>query len=239
LIRLHQFNSEWWGKPAGIIEDSTFFTFSREEQSAALKPFAWAEFRVPLNKDLPLCAIRDAGFMLADTQVHFRIALNKLRGSSNESSPGLTLRPATEPGYVLDPSDWAMFRHERFQFLPDITAEQLNARYAKWAESLLNNSPGLCFQIFYAGLPQGWFLAQSELDGTVNLALGVLRSDAKVSGFSVYQNVLRRLASMGYEVGHASFSVSNTAVHNIYAQLGARFVRPVGIWLWIPAAVKE
>jgi hypothetical protein len=216
-----------------ILDDPTFFSLPPNEQRCILEPFDWAEFRATLAENLPLLKMSDAGFTLADTQVHFRIRLRDLSNPLSDCSAGLTLRAATETGTLLDESEWAIFHHERFRHLPGVNTARLNVRYSMWAESLLKSDPRHCFQILYEGLPQGWFLARPESGDTLNLTLGVLRRDARVSGYAVYEAALRRFASMNYRVGCASFSISNTPVHNIYSQLGARFVRPVGMWLWV------
>jgi hypothetical protein len=171
--------------------------------------------------------------MRVDTQVQFRIGLRELAAAGNGRAAGVSLRSALEPDFSLDQSDWEIFGHERFRVLPGVTEERLNERYSRWAEMLRKNDPAHCFQILREGEPQGWFLGQAESGDTVNLTLGVLRRNAGVSGFTVYETALRRFREMGYRMGTASFSVSNTAVHNIYARLGARFTCPAGIWLWM------
>ena len=65
------------------------------------------------------------------------------------------------------------------------------------------------------------------------VALAMLAGDATISGMLLYQKACAAYARLGYRVGEASFSVTNTAVHNIYAKLGARFSTPAGNWLWI------
>jgi hypothetical protein len=61
----------------------------------------------------------------------------------------------------------------------------------------------------------------------------MLAKDARVSGMLLYHKACITYAGMGYRVGEASFSATNSAVHNIYARLGARFTAPSGNWLWI------
>jgi len=50
----------------------------------------------------------------------------------------------------------------------------------------------------------------------------------------LYQKTIRVYATKGARIGFTSFSVRNTAVLNIYSQLGARFTSAEGVWLWHP-----
>ena len=50
----------------------------------------------------------------------------------------------------------------------------------------------------------------------------------------LYQKTIRAYAAKGARIGFTSFSVRNTAVLNIYSQLGARFTSAEGVWLWHP-----
>jgi hypothetical protein len=61
----------------------------------------------------------------------------------------------------------------------------------------------------------------------------VLDRNGRMSGFELYARCLAEYARRGYRSGSASFSILHTAVHNIYAQLGARFETPLGIWFWV------
>ena len=42
MIRLHEFNTKWWGQPAGIIDDAGFFSLPAPARRQALEPFQWA-----------------------------------------------------------------------------------------------------------------------------------------------------------------------------------------------------
>jgi hypothetical protein len=67
----------------------------------------------------------------------------------------------------------------------------------------------------------------------INLTLAMLAAEAVTSGYDVYARAATEFAGLGFNLGWASFSVSNTAVQNIYASLGARFVEPREYWMWI------
>lgn len=229
MIRLHQFNTDWWGKPVGIIEDAAFFLLPAAERNQALAEFDWVEVRTELTNRVPSSAIHEAGFFAADTQVEFRIGLS---GGERTFPQGIELISAEDPGWSLDASCWAPFEHERFSLLPRITPERLLARYRMWALSLADKHPEHCFQILYEGGSQAWFLGGPISNDVVDLTLSVRRENARISGHAVYQAALAQYANLGFRIGQASFSIRNTGVHNIYAKLGARFRRPTGIWLW-------
>jgi hypothetical protein len=48
----------------------------------------------------------------------------------------------------------------------------------------------------------------------------------------LYEAALGAFAARGHRIGGASFSITNTDVHGIYAALGARFVSTDGSWIW-------
>lgn len=229
MIRTHEINTHWWGGAAGIVEDAAFFTLPDAERATALAAYQWVEFKCELGCAPPLASIAHAGFFLADTQIGFRIALKERCGACAEA---LTVSFAGESGFRYDEADLAPFAHERYMHLPGLTQERLNGRYAAWGHQLVREHPGTCLAILSAGEVQGWFLSQPA-DGGLNLTLAATRREARISGLLLYERSLAAYAAQGHRVGFASFSVRNTAVHNIYASLGARFTAPTGIWLWI------
>jgi len=76
MIRIHEFNTKWYGKKVGIVEDPTFFMLSHEEQKKALNKFAWVEFKHAMDDSISMMDIKTAGFFLADIQIAFRIGLS-------------------------------------------------------------------------------------------------------------------------------------------------------------------
>jgi hypothetical protein len=142
------------------------------------------------------------------------------------------VRFADEPGFSYREEDLAFFEHERYIHLPGHTPDHLRSRYAAWASHLIREHPSTCLAVLSGGELQGWFLSQPAAAG-LNLTLAAAHRHARVSGFLLYEKSLSAYAAAGHRIGFASFSVMNTAVHNIYAKLGARFTAPTGIWLWI------
>lgn len=230
MIRRHEFNSEWWGSDVGVVDEKAFFELPVEERARTLAPFAWAEYKGPLEPDV--CARAAAvGFVLVDTQLAFRLGLGRV--PSSESVERLAVRSADEHPFEVGADEVADFEHERFASLPGATQRRINARYALWSRQLVDADPAWCLQVLEGGDVQGWFLARKDGPG-LHLTLAMLRRDARVSGHSLYHRAVLEFARRGATVGGAEFSVTNTAVHNIYAALGARFLAPVGCWLWHP-----
>ncbi len=232
MIRAHEFNSQWWGQPVAIVDDPAFFALGLDEQRQRLAPFVWAEFRSGICPQLPIASIHRAGFFQVDTQVHFRIGISTLPEACGNGICPVSVRFATDPDFCLDEADWALFAHERYWYLPGVTPARINSRYTLWARMLAAGSPGECLQVLWEGEPQGWFLSRRTSPNSLDLTLGAIRRNAKISGYLLYRRALEEYARLGYRMGQGSFSVSNSPVHNIYAQLGARFVNPVAIWFW-------
>ncbi|MBI4815099.1 MAG: hypothetical protein HY791_02500 [Deltaproteobacteria bacterium] len=234
MIRTHRFNSEWYGQPAGILSDLAFFALDSRERSRELGRYAWVELRLPLGPSIPHELIRAAGFWYADTQLPFRVGLAGVAELPKTSSvERLVVRSAEERPFRISADEMAPFEHERFASLPGVDSVRLADRYARWANELVSTSPRTCLWIEEpSGAPVGWFLSAPE-GGLLRLAVAMLHRGARVSGMLLYHRALLAYSSLGYRVGFASFSVTNTPVHNIYARLGARFQRPEGEWLWV------
>ena len=230
MIRLHEFNTQWWGQPAGIIDDSAFFSMPAEAQQLALAPFRWAEFKSRFKNAPSLSALQRAGFFQINTQEEFRIALKN--GPLSPCDRPLEVRFADEQPFEVRNSDFASFEHERYRHLLGCTEELINARYGQWARSLVREYPKTCLEVCADGATQFWFLSRPEANG-LNLTLAMVRREAEISGFLLFEKALAAYAARGHRIGFASFSVLNTAVHNIYAKLGAHFLPPTGIWLWV------
>jgi hypothetical protein len=230
MIREHAFNTAWWGRPVAIVDDPGFFSLGEPEQREALSPFAWAEFRCALDTAPNPWTLAERGFAQVDTQLRFRIALNRLPDAPSPA-PDLPVRFAVETPFPVPAEALPTFPHERFRHLPGATADAVRRRYALWAAQLRNQSPEWCVAVGSDEDPQGWFLAEPA-GGHLHLALAMLRRDAGISGFELYAAALGAFAKKGMRLGEARFSIENRAVHNIYARLGAVFLETIGCWLW-------
>ena len=229
MIREHTFNSQWWGAKVGIISDPAFFSLGESEQQGRLSEYAWVEFVAPFDTVSPYDLAR-AGFLQTDTQIGFKVDLRRL-----PVLPGFTdleVEIADDTPFSVDLADLPLFEHERFRYLPGITPEKLNGRYALWSKALITSQPQWCLRIMHGFQVEGWFLSERD-EGGFNLTLASLHRDASISGMLLYQKALSTYAQRGQYVGGARFSVTNSPVHNIYAGLGARFLAPSGCWLWV------
>jgi hypothetical protein len=229
VIRQHDFNTQWWGRPVGIVDDAAFFTLPAAEQAKALVAFQWVEFKCLLKDAPPLLRLRDAGFFLADSQMDFRIGL-KFESKFPCPHP-LEVRCADTEPFTLSPEDVRSFENERYQHLPGQYPELINRRYIEWGRQLIRDHPGLCFELVSGAEVQGWFLSRPA-NGGLNLTLAMLHRSARISGFHLYQRSIWEYGRRGHRIGWAGFSVTNTAILNIYSALGARFNDPMGVWLW-------
>jgi hypothetical protein len=237
MIRTHKFNTRWWGRPVGIVDDAGFFEESEEARQTRLRDFDWVEFKAGLTESLDLKSIHDSGFFLSDVQLGFQ--LNLARIGETDSTRQLKVNSADQAAFDIRAESLAPFRHERFQHLPGCSIDRINERYALWANELIQQSPATCLQLFLDNKLEGWFLARPGESGRLDLTLAMLSADATISGMLLYQKACSVFAERGHRLGKASFSVTNTAVHNMYAAMGARFTQPQGIWLRLKPELGE
>lgn len=228
MIDRHDFNSDWWGRPVGIIRDDRWFDLPPSQQRTELAPYAWVEFKSPLPTHEP-SRYTAAGFRLTDTQIAFRIALDKIEETSSTLRLGC-VAASTKP-FQLEAALMSHFQHERFAHLRGVSSERITSRFASWASQLRQAHPDWALEVSFEGQTQGWFVAEPTGKG-LYLALAMLARGATLSGANLYRKALHHFAAQGQRIGHAGFSASNTAVLNIYSQLGARFTAAQGAWLW-------
>lgn len=229
MIREQVFNAHWWGARVGFLDDASFFSLTPREQHAMLDEYAWVEFVAPLGAVSPHDLSR-SGFVQIDTQIGVQLDLTRI--PPPPAPINLQAESADGKAFVIDADDMASYERERYRYLPDITPHKINARYALWSKALIVAQPQWCLQVSNGQQVQGWFLAEQEREG-FRLTLGMLNRNAQISDTLLYQVALGEYVRLGQRVGSARFSVTNTAVHNIYAKLGARFLAPSGCWLWI------
>ena len=237
MIRNHKFNTRWWNSPVGFVHDPAFFSCDPATQQELLKPYAWVEFYSQIDQAPPLQDLATAGFFQTDTQLQFLLNLNKV-----ELTPSMDMLEynfADHKSFTIEPEELAIFTHERFRHIPDCTEARTNERYALWANDLIREHPKTCMQLFLNDRLQGWFLSRPGEQRGLNLALAMLSYSADISGMLLYQQAFVAYAGRGHRLGNASFSVTNTPVHNIYATLDARFMPPGGNWLWLSEATGK
>ena len=232
MIRNHQFNSMWWGKPVGSITDAAFFDQPICVQQEQLAGFDWVEFRQLYDTPPPVWSLAAAGFTQADIQIRFKLGMHQV--GESPSLDAIDAVFAVDDAFEINAEDMAHFEHERFLLLPGATRERVNSRYAIWANTVIRDHPEWCIEIRTEGVPQGWFI--SQMDGELlNLTLAGLRRDASISGMHLYHKAMVEYAKRGARIGFASYSATNTQVMAIYAKLGVRYLVPEGFWLWTGA----
>jgi len=237
MIRDHEFNIRWWGSPVGSVHDPAFFSLDPATQQKLLKPYAWVEFYSQMDQAPPLQSLAIAGFFQVGIQIQFLLNLRKVQAPACKDRLNYTF--ADHKNFAINAGEIAMFAHERFQYIPGCTATRINERYALWANELIREYPETCMQLFLDNKIQGWFLSRPIKQRGLNLALAMLSNNAEISGMLLYQQAIVAYSGRSHRLGKASFSVTDTPVHNIYATLGARFTPPGGNWLWISEAVGK
>lgn len=232
MIKTHDFNTRWWGKPVGIVTETRFFDTPASDQEQLLAQFDWVEYRMPLeHPPVDLVAVHRAGFFQVDTQINYRLNLTKLDAPSSLES--LTVEFADEVPFEVHGSDIKAFEHERYLRLPGATEERVNERYALWSQQHRVQHPTTSLRIRSGERVEGWYFGDANAGVGLNLTLAMLSRESDISGLLLFLKAYHAFAERGHRLGWASFSVQNSAVHNIYAAIGARFINPIGHWLWI------
>jgi hypothetical protein len=230
MIKSHEFNSAWWGREVGIVTEPAFFDQPPSIRQEQLSRYAWVEFVRPPSKLPPRAVIAEAGFFYADSQVRFRLGLSRLKPVTGVEE--VTIHPASTKPFEVRGDALREFSHERFYEIPGGTPEKIVDRYARWSNLIVKDYPATSLQFLRNGKVQGWFLSHPAPDG-LRLALAMLSKEAVMSGFDLYSAAVAAYAAQGFRIGFASFSLTNAAVHNIYAKLGARFLEPRECWMWL------
>lgn len=226
-MKLHEFNSKWWGKPVGVGNVDDYCALEPEQRRAMVAEYDWIELRGQPTRQQVWC-LSDDGFACVDQQVSFRVGLRAR--SSSPTSAALAVITAKQEPPLFDLTKMALFERERFWLLPGVDEATLQQRFALWGRVLTEESPETCLALVNAERRvQGWFLSRPDERG-LELTLAMLSKDSEISGFHLYE---RGLAHYGasHAMGWASFSGANTAVLNIYARLGASFVSTQQYWL--------
>jgi len=230
MIHKHEFNSLWWGNDVGVVQAKDLMMLSADEVDRQNSRFAWIEARAsrtPGSAPIDALQMQALGFFHVDTQIQFKIGLNRLK--STPSLDDLEVRFADAEPFNVNNGDFKAFEFERFSQLPECSTEKINERYRLWSQQLIADNPYNCLRIFLNGDVQGYFLSRKNPAG-FELTLAMLHSNAKITGMHLYHKALLAYTERGIHIGKASFSVYNAAVHNIYASLGARFLSTEDFW---------
>lgn len=235
MIAHHEINSRWWDGPVGTVIDPEFFNLPKRQQQLLLNSYDWVEFKAEYVPSARLLTYGKADFDCIDVQIEFRVPLGN--GISN-SERQMVVQAASENPFCIDPMSFSKFNHERFHAIPGVTDDQMRVRYATWARQILAEHPQYCLQVLYQGKVQGWFLSQL-VGSRLQLTLAMVSTSPKISGTHLYSLALNYYGTLGHRVGVASFSIRNHEVHNIYANLGAKFTRRVACYLWVSEHLRK
>ncbi len=229
MIKMHEFNTEWYGERVGLVTDMAFFHLERKKQKELLAPFSWVEFKSELEPGLPFAAITEAGFYQSDTQFPLKIALEPI-----EILPGmekLSVNFGHEKPFRIFAKEMRVFSRERFMTLSGMTPEKINRRYALWSNNMIEKQPEAAVRIIKDGKVQGWFISEIEGDN-VNFTLAMLAANGDISGRELYRMALWAYKKRGLKTGTSAFSSMNPAVMNIFSALGAKFLPALGCWFY-------
>ena len=229
MIRTHEFNTAWWGKDVGIIDDAGFFDQTDGERQTALAKYRWAEFHVESPTPELVRKMHDARFVFGDAQMEFRVRLGTAEGKGKSE---IELTSAAKQSFSVTVADVRAFEGDRFFLLPGVSMQRVEERYALWTQRLIKDSPATCLRASRDGKTQGWFLSAPSKKG-LELTLAMLSKDATISGQLLYASALAEYARSGHTVGWAKYSYRHSAVANIYASLGARLTGVRETWMWI------
>ncbi len=238
MIKTHEFNTDWWGSPVGIVTDRAFFDLPADERATLLAPYEWVEFKAPLeDSGIDFLSLQRAGFFLADTQIPYRLKLTGM--DSPPSLSNLDVEFADEMPFSVSAEELMPFDHERYYRLPGATREKVTERYATWSRQQIERHPSTCLRVLYKGKVQGWYLGDDSAGNGLNLTLAMLCREPEISGLLLFLRGYHAFAGRGHRMGWASFSVANTPVHNMYVAFGARILPAVGCWLWVGAGGRN
>lgn len=236
MITLHEFNSNWYGNPVGIVKSPAFFSLPYSDRRAMLSQYLWVEYSAATVDDATYQELGRTGFRFLDVQVPFRVALDKCPAPRTDK-PIYTISAETH-SFSVSVDEIRSFSQERFLRVPGMTQSLLDRRYALWAENIIREHPRHCLRVVMNGATQGWWLAEPA-EGFLNLTLGMLSQNSCCTGYDVFQAAFAAYADQGYSEGRTRFSVSNTPAFNIYASLGARYAPPIYYYLWAKQWLDE
>jgi hypothetical protein len=232
VIRAQDFDSEWRGRPVGIVDDPALFTLPEDEIDRLCEPFEWVEFRDDATSPAPVPPLVACGFAKLDTHIEFSLDLEAL---APVVEPGLRAVTAEESPFDPDLSIAHPFRNERFVSLPGVDQADVNERYTLWARALCEEAPAWCISVHKGKRHQGWFFSKPIERDHINLTLGVACAHSEISGKELFRSAFARYLEAGATLGSASFSVKSLAVMNIYSSFGARFTGATDFWLRSPS----
>ena len=124
----------------------------------------------------------------------------------------------------------------RFFGLRGMTAEMVGTRFRNWTAQLLARHRDLALVLEWDGEIVGYYASERTADAKrVNLTLAasrITRPQARLIGHELFVSGLAWYAKAGFNLAGASLSANNLAALNLYASLGAVFIKAVEFYLW-------
>ena len=174
------------------------------------------------------------GFVFAEMQFDCTLAL---AGRQLPERPQGVLRPAgvADDEQILEIAATS-FRVVRFYGLRGVTAEMIGTKFRNWTTKILGQQRDLAVVLELDGKIVGYFASERTADPKrVNTTLAASKSThprVRLVGYELFSSALAWYGQAGFTLAGATISANNLAVLNLYASLGAGFVRAVEFYQW-------
>lgn len=223
MIKVHEFNSLWIGRPVGISSEVDDLFMDRHRMSTYLSKFDWIEFRVPFS-GLPKQHLAPAnGAHLVETQLTYRKNI-----SSFDSLPK-DVEIVTADVSGIDFGDFSSFSNERYTRLKNIGDVELAQRYSLLAERLVRDSPSTCATVYHKSTTVGYIFGHIN-GSTAVFDLVVMSKKSKANGQILYETAGYMLRDRGARVMTSSFNAANLGALNAHVLMQCRFIGATSIW---------
>lgn len=177
-------------------------------------------------------------FLLALGFFHAELQLEYLLPLAGRTPPGnaqgvLRLARVEDDEQILDIAATS-YPGGRFLFFRDVTMEMVGTRFRNWTAQILARHRDLALVLDLAGEVVGYFASEpTSGPKRVNLTLAASkRGCGRLVGHELFTSALAWYAKAGFHMAGASLSANNLAVLNLYASLGAAFVKAVDFFQW-------
>jgi len=176
--------------------------------------------------------LRSLGFFHAELQLDYLLAL---AGRALPPAGPALVRPARpDDDEAMLQIAATRFPGGRFRHWTGVTAEMIGVRYRNWVAQILERHRDLALVLETDGRVLGFFASEPTTDPKrVNLTLGAVAQAApRLLGHHLFTSALALYGQRGYTLAGASLAANNLAVLNLYASLGAAFVKAVEFFQW-------
>jgi RimJ/RimL family protein N-acetyltransferase len=241
--RLVSWDSEVFGIPVAQIEKLAI-TSSFTNTEAFLEFEAWVErnaigivsCRLDHTKLRESMFLENRGFRFVEMVLH--PTLDRLGA---RSFPGDS--PLIAPAEKVDLPELRViaetaFSHERYHVDPRLNSRLANLRYGNWLESSFHHPRQVLLKISATDQLVGFFIVETLADASAYWHLTAIAPALQGQGYGLraWQAMLARHKNEGITSVSTTISARNTAVLNLYAKLGFRFLPPEMTFHWIRSA---